>query len=632
MEEADTLLLSSFTPYLPPSPPSTLSSLISLSLVYPLCVSILKAIDPDFKCDDEFPGSMSKKHRVCTKVAEKIKECGYHQEIGYNTILYPNINTLRPVLSFLSSALQRSQPEADDEPAPSSQTSGLSVSDCLAALAITKKTTITPTHSRVWSISAGSKIGSEFTPRYTLIPPFKTYKWSLSSSITTAVSNSTLTLLNAGSYVTPTVISQNTTAIAQERRLAKIKALKEKREREGRANPANPLKDLITSGLRGSGADKSTTFNDMIRKVVDSESLTASGNAGAFGNKIKYGNETGEVKLGNKGGIKEDRSEEDVEREKKEKEEMEQTEREEMLKKLREEAEGVMKMVEGNNKDVENFRSIKNEYDGTKEERDKEAERLKRELKMKRQMHQMLPDADNNMKKLREIIEQGKHRLQGLKEEWTKHRDPMVERLEAEKAKRDTWEADKARKIQQVKNMRNDIAQMAQEIRNKEALAAQLKKNWESMPKNINRNVYTYRILDIISQIGKQKAEIKRIISDIRTVQKDINRVADTLQRTEAVADETIYQLAKDGKGGKSGDAGVASYRNLTTLREVFEKLIGTVESIGKADNEGREFESKTETLRARVDGQSVEVLRRDLGEVKKENAEMLSKLKAKRG
>lgn len=107
----------------------------------------------------------------------------------------------------------------------------------------------------------------------------------------------------------------------------------------------------------------------MIRKVVDSESLTASGNAGAFGNKIKYGNETGEVKLGNKGGIKEDRSEEDAEREKKEKEEIEQKEREEMLKKLREEAEGVMKMVEGNNKDVENFRSIKNEYDGTKEER-----------------------------------------------------------------------------------------------------------------------------------------------------------------------------------------------------------------------------------------------------------------------
>ena len=44
------------------------------------------------------------------------------------------------------------------------------------------------------------------------------------------------------------------------------------------------------------------------------------------------------------------------------------------------------------------------------------------------------------------------------------------------------------------------------------------------MPKNINRVVYTRRILDIITQVSKQKAEIRRIIGDIRGVQKDVNR------------------------------------------------------------------------------------------------------------
>ena len=189
----------------------------------------------------------------------------------------------------------------------------------------------------------------------------------------------------------------------------------------------------------------------MIKKVVEGESKEGGGNKGAFGNKIMYGHETGEVKIGG-GEVKEERSEEvrsestnirqkippsnlfysslsqDVEREKKEREEKEQKERDEMLKKLRKDAESIMKQVESNRKDVDNYRSIKGEYDETKEERDAESERLKRELKMKRQMHQMLPDADNNMKKLREIIEQGKKRLQGLEEEWTKHRDPMVER------------------------------------------------------------------------------------------------------------------------------------------------------------------------------------------------------------
>ena len=76
MEEADTLLLSSFTSHLSSltsSPPTSLSSLISLNLVYPLTVSILKAADDTFKCDDTLAGGMSKKHRSCTKVAEKIK-------------------------------------------------------------------------------------------------------------------------------------------------------------------------------------------------------------------------------------------------------------------------------------------------------------------------------------------------------------------------------------------------------------------------------------------------------------------------------------------------------------------------------------------------------------------------------
>lgn len=53
------------------------------------------------------------------------------------------------------------------------------------------------------------------------------------------------------------------------------------------------------------------------------------------------------------------------------------------------------------------------------------------------------------------------------------------------------------------------------------------------------------------------------------------------------------------------------------------------VEAAGKADNDARELEGKTETLRARVDGQSVEILKRDLDEVRKENKEMIAELKA---
>mmetsp|Transcript_12113 Transcript_12113/g.24601 ORF Transcript_12113/g.24601 Transcript_12113/m.24601 type:complete len:265 (-) Transcript_12113:32-826(-) len=256
-------------------------------------------------------------------------------------------------------------------------------------------------------------------------------------------------------------------------------------------------------------------------------------------------------------------------------------------------------------------------------------ERLKRELKMKRQLHQMMPDAENNMKKLKEIIEEGRKRLRALEEEWVKHRDPMVASLEEQRRLQDEKQSAIDSKIAAIRSMKADIASMATEIRAKEALSISLKKSWDSMPKNINRAVYTRRILDIITQVSKQKAEIRRIIGDIREVQKDVNRVGATLARTETVADETIFRAAKDSKGGKSGASATKSYRNLSVLRESFEKLIVAVEAAGKADNDARELEGKTETLRARVDGQSVEILKRDLDEVRKENKEMIAELKA---
>ena len=76
---------------------------------------------------------------------------------------------------------------------------------------------------------------------------------------------------------------------------------------------------------------------------------------------------------------------------------------------------------------------------------------------------------------------------------------------------------------------------------------------------------YTYRIMDIIKQLRKQKVEINRVISNIREVQSQINAVTAKLKRTEALADEQLYQTARESKDA----AHVESYRHLASLREV---------------------------------------------------------------
>ena len=149
--------------------------------------------------------------------------------------------------------------------------------------------------------------------------------------------------------------------------------------------------------------------------------------------------------------------------------------------------------------------------------------------------------------------------------------------------------------------------------------------------------------MDIIGSIGKQKLEIKRIISDIREVQKAINMTSETLARTEALADEVLFQAAKGKataittKGGKNDfdkihtdPAYVNSYRKLTALRDTFNKLVDCVANTGKADNNARDFEGKTEVLLARISGQNVDRMVKDLEEVRAENKKIVSAIKGK--
>ncbi len=83
----------------------------------------------------------------------------------------------------------------------------------------------------------------------------------------------------------------------------------------------------------------------------------------------------------------------------------------------------------------------------------------------------------------------------------------------------------------------------------------------------------------------KQNVEIKKTIGDIHDVQHSINRVSETLVRTEAIADERLFKAAS---GQTSDVAYVKSYRQLKEIREFFDALVAAVQRAGKLENEQR--------------------------------------------
>jgi len=58
-----------------------------------------------------------------------------------------------------------------------------------------------------------------------------------------------------------------------------------------------------------------------------------------------------------------------------------------------------------------------------------------------------------------------------------------------------------------------------------------------------NRSVYTRQILDILSNISKQRIETSKIIEDVKSAQKDINLLDGKLYRTYIEADNKVFEV-----------------------------------------------------------------------------------------
>lgn len=252
---------------------------------------------------------------------------------------------------------------------------------------------------------------------------------------------------------------------------------------------------------------------------------------------------------------------------------------------------------------------------------------LEREYVVRKKTLDMLPEASAAIAKLREICQASRQRLVALEAEWTTHREPLEKAIEAKRQDRGKRKATARAMVDEMKRCRNEMQQMVLDLASKEDRAKLLEAEYAKMPKNVNRTLYTYRIMDIIQSVAKQKAEIAKIIEDIKGVQKDNNKVSEALTRSEAIADETVHQASADGKDPSA----IQAYRYLCDLRQLFETLVSVISQTSAEDRKARDLDSKSKQLQTRLDANNLKRILDDLQQVKAENDKLISKLKAHR-
>jgi len=66
------------------------------------------------------------------------------------------------------------------------------------------------------------------------------------------------------------------------------------------------------------------------------------------------------------------------------------------------------------------------------------------------------------------------------------------------------------------------------------------------MKRDVSRQSYTKRILEIVSSIHKQQEEIERVIGDTRAVQKQMNKMKGRIDRTFTAIDEAMFKVTTE--------------------------------------------------------------------------------------
>lgn len=222
---------------------------------------------------------------------------------------------------------------------------------------------------------------------------------------------------------------------------------------------------------------------------------------------------------------------------------------------------------------------------------------------------------EENMAKLKALVENGSERLVQLANQWNDVQSPLLEQYNTLKQSLSSQELRMQQEQEKIKTIKEKNSALARELKEKETLEVQLTQEVAKLPKNTNRSAYTRRILEIIGNIKKQNDEIQKVLRDTKEVQKDINNLNGQIDRSFTISDELIFRDCKQDETARK------AYKLLAALHTECEDVIQTVTNLGLVERESRNLEEQIDAETAKGMQAKLERVQNDLLEVRKEAA-----------
>ena len=135
-----------------------------------------------------------------------------------------------------------------------------------------------------------------------------------------------------------------------------------------------------------------------------------------------------------------------------------------------------------------------------------------------------------------------------LESRWTEVRGTLLERREKLNQELNNRQSKLNEKLNEINDMKAKGASVVSEIKEKDQQLAQLQQEYETHKASISKNdqsrtFFTKQILEIVNNTNKQKKEITKTNIEIRSLQKDLNRLTEKLERTFQVTDSQLFKV-----------------------------------------------------------------------------------------
>ena len=182
-----------------------------------------------------------------------------------------------------------------------------------------------------------------------------------------------------------------------------------------------------------------------------------------------------------------------------------------------------------------------------------------------------------------------------LHNKWNMHKKPLEKERQQLQQAISEKKLKIEEKLEQTKKIRTEIEKLSSDLTLKEQeigeLNKDLEKNSKSSSKTTNRQFYTKRILEIMSNIDRQKKEINKVLIETKNIQKEINQLIGKLERSFTTTDELIFKTVE--KDAKKDDTMKKVYKLFININENYEKLIQTIEQSNRIEKDNRDLEDQ---------------------------------------